>query len=83
MSSLCVKSPARDFGDVRAISGFQSSLATVLAPSQTKCFKDVCRRVQLSTRTEKNQEFQDVAGLLQKSRQVPSLKFHIQETVLV
>lgn len=46
-SSLCGKSPATDFGEVRAISSFQSSLATVLAPSQTKHFsRGICRNFQ-------------------------------------
>lgn len=49
-SSLGVKSPAADFGEVRAISSFQSSLATVLAPSQTKHFSaDICRKFQSSS----------------------------------
>lgn len=48
-SSFCVKSPATDLGEVRAISSFQSSLATVLAPSQTKHFsRDICRKFQSS-----------------------------------
>lgn len=34
-SSLGVKSSATDFGEVTAISSFQSSLATVLAPHQS------------------------------------------------
>lgn len=35
MSSLGVKSSDTDFGEVRAISSFQSNLATVLALSQS------------------------------------------------
>lgn len=51
-SSLCVKSPATDFGGVRAISSFQSSLATVLAPGQTKYFRtDICRKIQSSNKS--------------------------------
>lgn len=48
-SSLCIKSPAAGFGEVRAISSFQSSPAAVLAPSQTKHFSaDICRKFQSS-----------------------------------
>lgn len=50
-SSLCVKSPATDFGEVRAISSFQISLATVLAPSQSISEQIAAERFQSSNKS--------------------------------
>ena len=56
MSSLCVKSPATDFGGVRAISSFQSSPEqpsnSACSKYQTKYFRtDICRKIQSSNKS--------------------------------